>query len=174
MMSQIFNTGGERLHIVATKGMRMRRYLLILILSIAPAAAGAADFPQWMAGSWRATVSGVQMEEHWTGAKGDLMIGMHRDVQPSKKSWFEFLRIERHDDGNIYYMAMPGGRQATPFKMTTHQGKRVVFENPEHDFPKRITYWQPASSRLCARVEGSGSEAEKGEEFCWVRAASVK
>jgi hypothetical protein len=85
-----------------------------------------------------------------------------------KKTWFEFLRIEKHDD-SIYYMAMPGGRPATPFKMTTKEPARVVFENPEHDFPKRIIYWQPAKNRLCARVDGKGDEPEKSEEYCWKR-----
>jgi hypothetical protein len=145
----------------------MRRFIFILAISIAPIAA-AADFPGWMAGSWQGSMGCVAMEEHWTTAKGDVMLGMHRDVQPAKKTWFEFLRIERHDDG-VYYMAMPGGRPATPFKMTRREAARVVFENPAHDFPKRIIYWQPAKNRLCTRVEGKGDEPEKAEEYCWKR-----
>ncbi|MGZ4810768.1 MAG: DUF6265 family protein [Thermoanaerobaculia bacterium] len=145
----------------------MQKLILVLALSIAPLA-GAAAFPEWMTGSWSATAGGVAMEEHWTTAQGDLMLGMHRDAQPSKRTWFEFLRIEKHDDG-IYYMAMPGGRPATPFKMTAQERARVVFENPEHDFPKRIIYWQPSKNRLCARVEGNGNEPEKAEEYCWKR-----
>jgi hypothetical protein len=169
-MSHFFNTRGTSIRIVANKGDCMRRHRWILFLLIAPLA-HAADFPAWMAGSWRGSVAGVEMEEYWTDSKGELMLGAHRDIRGPKKTYFELLRIERHEDGNLYYMAMPGGLPATQFKMTAGAGKRVVFENPEHDFPRRIIYWQPAPKTLCARVEGIGDEPEKAEEYCWARVA---
>ena len=122
-------------------------------------------FPVWMAGSWRGTVDGVTMEEHWTSAAGDVMLGMHRDVRSGVKTSFEFARIEKKGD-TLVYQAMPGGRPATPFTLKESSAQRVVFENPEHDFPQRIIYWRE-SNRLCARVEGTIGGKSESEQWCW-------
>ena len=137
---------------------------LVLLLLIATSAA-AHDFPSWMTGSWAATVDGVRMEEHWTSAGGGIMLGMHRDVRPNGKVFFEFLRIERRD-GKLAYVAQPRGRDATVFPLKTITGSRVVFENLQHDFPQRIIYWREGA-RLCARIEGPMKGEEVSEQWCW-------
>jgi Domain of unknown function (DUF6265) len=126
-----------------------------------------ADLPKWMAGSWGGEINDVRMEEHWTAPDGGLMLGMHRDVPASGKTSFEFLRIEKRGD-SLVYLAMPGGRPATPFPLATATGQRLVFENPAHDFPKRILYWRDGE-RLCARVEGKHQGKDLSEEWCWSR-----
>lgn len=142
----------------------MKKSLMVLLFAAALPLA-AADLPKFMSGSWRATIGSVSMEEHWTTASGGLMLGMHRDVKSGKTS-FEFLRIEPRADG-IYYVAQPGGRPPTPFKLTSQSDSRVVFENLEHDFPQRIIYWLDEKARLCARVEGKDG---RGEQWCWEKA----
>lgn len=144
----------------------MRTAMLFLLLT---APANAAEFPAWMAGSWGGTVGGVQMEEHWTTADGGLMVGMHRDVRPGGKVFFEFLRIEKRD-GVLAFVAQPGGRPATTFRLKFIDASSVVFENLQHDFPQRIIY-RRAGGRLCARVEGSAPAADRPEEWCWSRLA---
>jgi uncharacterized protein DUF6265 len=142
--------------------MRIATLLLFAALS-----ARAADLPSWMRGSWHSESAGTRMEEHWTSAGGGAMLGMHRDVDPKGKLSFEFLRIEQKD-GSLVYLAMPSGRPATPFPLKTLTATRVVFENPEHDFPQRIIYWRDGK-RLCARVEGTIGGKEESEEWCWNR-----
>ena len=108
----------------------------------------------WMAGSWSGSVRGIEMEEHWTAPKGNSMIGIHRDVDKGRTLLFEFLRIEQLGD-QIVYLSMPNGRSpATPFPLKELSGTRVVFENPEHEFPQRIIYWKDGND-LRARIEGT-------------------
>ena len=122
--------------------------------------------PSWMSGTWRsASPTGAVTEEVWSAADGTLMTGMHRDIRPGKSTWFEFLRIEQRD-GKLVYVAMPGGREATEFTATTSEGSKITFENPKHDFPKRIHYWQDGT-KLCAAIDG-GSD-EKAQSWCWER-----
>jgi hypothetical protein len=123
-----------------------------------------ADLPGWMSGTWRSESPKVISEETWSAADGTLMTGTHRDIRPGKKTWFEFLRIEQRGD-SLVYIAMPGGRPATEFAATKIEPAKITFENPQHDFPKRILYWKEGA-KLCARVDDGG---EKGEEFCWER-----
>lgn len=139
----------------------MKTFLVVLAL---------ANFPAWMAGTWQSTEGRVRMEEHWTNADGDLMLGLHRDI--GKKTSFELMRIERQGD-TLVYMAMPGGRPATPFPMKSATADRIVFENPQHDFPQRIIYWRDGE-KLCARVEGTMNGKEEGEQWCWSRAGGTR
>jgi len=139
------------------------------------AAAGIAAAPpsleqlSWMAGSWAGEERGVEMEEVWTEPKGGLMLGVHRDVSGGKAVFFEYLRIEVTPEG-IVYTASPRGGKATSFRLVGSGGSRVVFENPEHDFPKRILYWLGEDGSLHARIEGARGEEAKAREWKWRRA----
>jgi hypothetical protein len=90
---------------------------------------------------------------------GSSMVGMSRTVENGKTSFFEYLRIEAKDDG-IVYLASPLGRDPpTPFKLIESGPMRVVFANPDHDYPKRIIYSREGD-KLHARIEGDGKSSE--------------
>jgi hypothetical protein len=94
------------------------------------------------------------------------MLGMHRDVPGAGPAFFEFLRIEAGPDG-IVYLAQPKGAAPTPFPLSELGDRRVVFENPAHDFPTRILYWLGDDGALNARVEGSRGGAVAAESWRW-------
>jgi hypothetical protein len=145
--------------------MRTRTLLLLSLLIALPLCAETklTDLA-WMSGHWAATIDGVEMEEIWSSPAGGLLIGMHRDIGVQRTS-FEFFRIAETKDG-IVYLTQPGGRPATPFRLSEASANRVVFANPEHDFPKRILYWLQ-DGKLCARIEGDGQESN--EQWCWAK-----
>ena len=142
----------------------MRLPLLLSLLVALPlhAETKIADLA-WMTGHWAATIGGVAMEEQWSDPRGGLLLGTHRDVS-SKRTSFEFMRIADPKDGMVY-LAQPGGQPPTPFRLIESAEQRVVFANPDHDFPKRIIYWMK-DAKLSARVEGDDGA---GEEWCWSR-----
>ena len=133
----------------------------------APAPAAPADVSAlaWMAGSWAGKDGPMDMEEHWLPPKGGAMLALHRDVVDGRMVSFEFLRIEKDAEG-LVYLASPKGRPATPFRLVESGDKRVVFENPQHDFPRRILYWL-ADGRLHARIEGTQGGKAASEEWAW-------
>ena len=82
------------------------------------------------------------------------MIGMGRTIAGGKTVEFEYLRIEQRAD-QIYYVASPKGRcPGTDFKLTRLAGQEATFENPEHDFPKRIIYRKNSDGSLTASIDG--------------------
>src|ERR1041384_6129710 len=109
----------------------------------------------WISGDWQTAPGGrAQIEEHWTQAAGATMMGMSRTVVGEKTVEFEYLRIEQRADG-IYYVAHPKARcPGTDFKLTRASATEAVFENPQHDFPKRIIYRKGADDSLTASVDG--------------------
>lgn len=91
----------------------------------------------WLVGSW----GDEKTLEHWTDGQGGLMLGVHRDLRDGRASFFEFLRIALTRDGGIVYLASPAGRHPpTVFPAVALERDRVVFANPEHDYPQRIEY----------------------------------
>jgi len=96
------------------------------------------------------------------------MLGIHRDMRPGMPPFFEFLRIEERE-GGLVYMASPRGRDATPFKMAELEPRKVVFENPEHDFPQRVMYWLEGEDTLHARIEGTNQGRAGASEWAWKR-----
>ena len=121
----------------------------------------------WISGEWQTAPSGrKQIEEHWTAVAGGSMMGMSRAVAGDKTVEFEYLRIEQRTDG-IYYVAHPGARcPGTDFKLTSASATEAVFENPQHDFPKRIIY-RKTDDGLTASIDAG--EGSKGMSFVYKR-----
>lgn len=119
----------------------------------------------WLAGRWTGEEDGVKMEEYWTEPGGTVMVGLHRDVFPDGKVFFEFLIIEARENGMVY-LAQPMGRPPTEFRLLEKGPAQAVFENPSHDFPQRITY-RLEGRRLCAEVLGLHKGVEMKEGWCW-------
>src|SRR5215510_15068060 len=113
----------------------------------------------WISGDWQTAPGGRrQIEEHWTGAAGGSMMGLSRTIAGDKTVEFEYLRIEQREDG-VYYVAHPKARcPGTDFKLTRASATEAVFENPQHDFPKRIIYRKTSDGGLTASIDaGEGS-----------------
>ncbi len=147
-------------------------FLVLMLAAVAvcgqnPSAAPPKDLTSlsWLAGNWGGVKDGLEMEELWTAAKGNTMLGLHRDVKGVRTVSFEFLRIEAKPDG-ITYWASPGGRPPTPFKLVEVRENYAAFENKEHDFPNRIIYWL-AEGALHAKIEGMMNGKAASAEWVW-------
>jgi hypothetical protein len=131
----------------------------------APAAA-AADVSRlaWLTGCWELRTATRVTQESWIAPAGGLMLGTSRTVVRDVAREFEFLRIESRG-GVATYVAQPNGGAATPFGATTVSDSAVTFENPQHDFPKRIMYRRVGADSLVARIEGPQGGQVRGIDF---------
>lgn len=123
----------------------------------APATAIIDDL-SWLAGAWggtRGSQGQISMEERWTPPLGGAMLAVSRTVSRERMSAFEYLRIVERD-GGLVYVAQPNGGAPTEFvltELTTKNGThRAVFDNPRHDYPKRIVYELSAEGGLTATI----------------------
>ncbi len=155
----------------------LKRVLCVALLvgtGVASGARAAPDSPRiaelaWLAGCW----IGEGGEECWLEPLGGTMVGINRGPQrEGKPPAFEFLRLVE-DGGKLVYLASPSGRHPpTPFEAIEVGERRVVFANPDHDFPQRITYWieEPdGRESLHARVEARQDGEWQGFETTWTR-----
>lgn len=118
-----------------------------------PAKAAIGDL-EWLSGAWvgtRGMGGAISFEERWSPPLGGAMLAVSRTVSRGKMSMFEFLRIVERD-GGLVYIAQPGGAPPTEFVLTELNGTRAVFDNPRHDYPKRIVYELSPEGRLTATI----------------------
>jgi hypothetical protein len=119
----------------------------------APAKAAIGDL-SWLSGAWVGKRStGSTNEERWSPPLGGAMLAVSRSVNTSGKMFaFEYLRIVERD-GGLVYIAQPGGAKPTEFVLTELTKTRAIFENPRHDYPKRIVYELSAEGGLSATFD---------------------
>lgn len=132
-----------------------------------PAAARLADLA-FLRGTWRVEQKGMMTEETWTAPAGGTMMGVGRTIRGDRTVFFEFLRIEQRG-GDLFYIASPRGQGTTEFKLTSAapaEGK-FVFENPDHDFPRKIAYERQGDDAVRATISGprNGQEASESWEY---------
>lgn len=139
--------------------MLVRSGIVSLVLS-SPALA---DDLSWMEGHWRSEADGRVSEEIWTNGEGGLYLGVNRTISGGQARAFEFMRIVERDDGAAY-CAQPGGGEAVCFGLVQSSAHAVTFENPEHDFPQRITYVRDGD-RLTATI--SDLPGDQAFSFGW-------
>ena len=144
--------------------MRTLKLLTLLMLTACAVVAPAAPIPAagnfgWLSGHWCSEDRGELVEEQWLRPRGDLMLGLSRTTKSGKTTSFEFLRIEIRD-GSPHYVAQPGGVPPTPFRQTASGSDWVRFENPDHDFPKRVEYRRTGEG-LHAEIAGPGNDGKE-------------
>ena len=61
-------------------------------------------------------------------------------------------------NGVIAYVARPSGQAQAEFLMTGHAAGKLVFENPQHDFPQRIEYRYVDPNAITATIQGPGKD----------------
>jgi hypothetical protein len=128
------------------------------------------DVLRFMIGDWEGASSDGAFDEHWTDARGDLMIGVGRELAPSGKlSFWELMRIEARPDG-IYLVPQPFGRPPHDFKLTTSDASHAVFESAGDDKVQRITYARGRDETLAARVEGDNEGKKIDDRYVLHRA----
>ena len=93
------------------------------------------------------------------------MLGVNREISAAE-TFFEFLRIESIP-GTLVYEAAPRGGPATRFPLIQAEAGRVVFANPNHDFPQQITYWIDASGGLNAEISGLRNGTKATARWTW-------
>ncbi|MBL8294993.1 MAG: hypothetical protein JNN08_24325 [Bryobacterales bacterium] len=153
----------------------MRTALMVWVFGLASvwAQGGGVAGLAWMEGHWSGQMGRAALEEVWIAPAGGAMLGVSRTVARDRMVAFEFLRIESRADG-IYYVAQPGGRPPTAFKLTRSAAALAVFENPQHDHPKKITYRLEGANTLVAAVEGDEGGKPKLQEFRFERKAEAR
>lgn len=96
----------------------------------------------WIVGQWQRTNvrPGTTTYEFWEKSSEKLLSGIGFSMKGADTTFIEKLKIELKD-GTLYYVAdVRENAEPVYFKFTEISDHGFVSENPEHDFPKMISY----------------------------------
>jgi len=143
--------------------MSKLNWILATVCCLSAVGIRAADTParefDWMAGHWCSKSDDTLIEEFWLPDEGDVAVGVGRTVKGDKTVSVEFMRIETRD-GVTSFVALLPGQAPTAFKLTASGKHWARFENPQHDFPRRVEYRQ-TDSGLHAEIAGPGRDGKE-------------
>ena len=120
---------------------------------------------EWMSGCWSLEGGEAGSGEMWTRPMGNMLFGIGHITGDGVVNFYEYMRIEKRASGELYLVAQPSNQSGGEFKMTEMEQRRVVFENPAHDFPQRITYWIESEGIMKAKVEAQEAGVFQGFEL---------
>lgn len=133
------------------------------------AANRALDQIAWMAGSWEVVHDPVPgappawTEEFWTAPRGAIMLGLGRRGQGARLGTWEVMRIAADDHGRLSLHAQSEGEAGVAFALVRSSASEAVFENPQHDYPQRISY-RREGDRMTATISAiDGANAHSWE-----------
>jgi hypothetical protein len=127
--------------------------MMIALTSPAIAQGGGLDAARWLASCWESTSGDRRVLERWTEPTSSEMRGTSRTIVGAREIEGERLRIYARGD-TLIYDAHPSGQARTEFRGRSTGPGELVFDNPEHDFPQRISYRRAGADSLIARIEG--------------------
>ena len=104
---------------------------------------------QWLVGCWtRPEARGGQTVERWMAPEANGMFGSSRMIRGDTVRSYELLFLTAAK-GKLSYVAHLAGQLPTAFHATTANDSLLVFEDPEHDFPKEVRYRKVNADSIC-------------------------
>lgn len=150
----------------------MKTKLLLIGLAVWAAAAARAQAPRtgtadlsWLSGDWQGTLAnGNTFHAHYTDATGGVILSVSKELNAGHVVFYE-LEHFAEEDGGLVYTPHPQGRKSREFPLLAYEAtkQRVVFENLEHDFPKRFTFERKEPDRLVITLSGTSKEGQPRE-----------
>lgn len=113
----------------------------------------------WIIGTRSSQQDQMLIYESWSKTSDELLTGKSYYTENGDTMLLETIGIKQID-GELFYCPAVSNQnegKAIEFKLTSKNPNELVFENPEHDFPKKIVYIQEGNN-INAWIEGDGKK----------------
>lgn len=110
----------------------------------------------WLTGLWENLYPEGKASEKWDKLNDSTLVGSSHFIAGGDTVSAESIRLEQHGD-DLFYIPIvrdQNAGQPVSFKLTSSSGDQLVFENPAHDFPQKITYARISADSLVAEISG--------------------
>lgn len=114
---------------------------------------------EWLIGTRSSQQDQMLIYESWSKTSDELLTGKSYYTENGDTVLLETIEIKQLD-GELFYcpaVSNQNGGQAIEFKLTSKNPNHLIFENPEHDFPKKIVYIKEGNN-INAWIEGDGKK----------------
>ena len=120
------------------------------------------QMPTWLEGTWTTNDTIGLVAESWEVINSDFMSGEGLFITRDDKTIIEVLSIFIRD-GVLYYAALlPDQNKGAEiiFMETQLNPDSLVFENPKHDYPKKIIYNKLNDASVEVLIFGDAKKAD--------------
>lgn len=128
---------------------------------------------RWFLGDWENLVGDAHFTETWNQKNDSTFLG-RSFVTVSKDTVFaEEVDLLQRNDSLFYVVNVKGQNNEKPvsFYMTKAADNELVFENPKHDFPTKISYKKITDALMVATISGMKEGKPSSDEYEFKRKA---
>lgn len=126
----------------------------------------------WLEGNWSMKTKRGTITETWKPNHDSSMLGNSKMINLNgDEKILENLELV-FSEGHYYYVSAVNGQnggEQVRFTITSYNEKSFVAENPQHDFPKRITYNLVNKDSIHAFIDGGPAMPDKKSDFHYSR-----
>ncbi|PWA07460.1 DUF6265 family protein [Flavobacterium psychrotolerans] len=145
--------------------------ILVLILSFASCKksekATQMIHADWLIGTWENKSEQGTLIEIWKKTNDSIYNGQCYFIKSKDTLHFETIQLKQ-TGGRLNYITTVKGQnndKAVAFKLTNETKKQITFENPNHDYPKKIIYNLITKDSLVAVISGIQQGKLSSEQF---------
>lgn len=120
-------------------------------------ASAQAKFPLFLEGTWK--MDNREIYERWDKLNDNSLKGFSYTFQGTVMTVSEYLDIALSDNRIVYTASVLNQNQGEAIGFTLTKSDSIfAFENPNHDFPKKIEYQVLSDTELMVKVTDGGQE----------------
>lgn len=121
----------------------------------------------WLLGNWESKSVEGNLTENWKKVNDSTFQAESYFIKEKDTLHFESITLQQKGEELTYSAAVKGQNNDKPvaFKLTTATEKQMIFENPKHDYPQKISYTQITPDSLVAKISGIQQGKPSSEQF---------
>lgn len=121
----------------------------------------------WLIGNWENTSPDGILTENWEKVNDSTFNAASYFIKGKDTIHFENIILAQLGETLTYKATVKGQNDDKPvsFPSTSESDKQLVFENPKHDYPQKITYTKGANKTLTAKISGKLNGKPTTERF---------
>jgi Domain of unknown function (DUF6265) len=125
----------------------------------------------WLSGNWLFSEGKTSFYENWKIIDDSTFVGQGFVLSGADTIGIENLSLKQRNNEITYTAAIHKDKttNSTDFTFTKKENASYLFENPAHDFPKRIIYKQNGSTKMSVVIDAGKDSTTKNQSFYFTR-----
>ncbi|HYI77263.1 MAG TPA: DUF6265 family protein [Chryseolinea sp.] len=121
----------------------------------------------WLIGKWSNTGKQRHDYETWKKYNDSTYLGKSYSIENGDTVSSESIKLVEDSEGIYYIPVVQGQNNNLPvsFKLIVVDANKLVFENPAHEFPQRISYQLVSVDSLVAEISGMIKGEHRARQF---------
>lgn len=126
---------------------------------------------RWLIGNCENLVDDAHFTEIWRQKNDSTFLGRSFVTMKKDTVFAESVDMVQRNDSLFYVVSAKGQNNGkpVPFYLTKAANNELVFENPKHDFPTKITYKKITDDLMLATISGIRDGRPDSDEYEYKR-----